>query len=89
MSSPPCRPKRSGGLKRTNVRTRIERGYLGKKTYNDTANWAYADLPKVFRRDTSAGSSVVKTVRDLQNALSAPNDTMIFAESIMCDFGSF
>jgi indolepyruvate decarboxylase len=66
----------------------IERGYLGKtEPYNDIANWAYADLPKVFRRDTSAQSFVVKTSRDLQNALSAPNDTMIFVESIMdpCD----
>ena len=45
----------------------IERGYLGKtETYNDIANWAYADLPKVFRRDTKARSFVVKTVRDLQ-----------------------
>jgi indolepyruvate decarboxylase len=66
----------------------IERGYLGKtETYNDIANWAYADLPKVFRHDTSARSFVVKTGRDLENALSAPNDTMIFVESIMdpCD----
>jgi indolepyruvate decarboxylase len=62
----------------------IERGYLGKtEPYNDIANWDYADLPKVFRRDTSARSFVVKTSRDLQNALSAPNDTMIFVESIM------
>ena len=62
----------------------IERGYLGKtEAYNDIANWSYADLPKVFRRDTSARSFVVKTVRDLQNALGAPNDTMIFVESIM------
>jgi indolepyruvate decarboxylase len=62
----------------------IERGYLGKtEPYNDIANWAYADLPKVFRGDTSARSFVVKTKRDLQNALSAPNDTMIFIESIM------
>jgi indolepyruvate decarboxylase len=31
----------------------IERGYLGKaEPYNDIANWAYADLPKVFRSDT-------------------------------------
>jgi indolepyruvate decarboxylase len=37
----------------------------------------------VFRRDTSARSFVVKTNGDLQNALSAPNDTMIFVESIM------
>ena len=62
----------------------IERGYLGKtESYNDVANWAYADLPKVFRRDTSARSFVVRTGTDLQNALSAPNDTMIFVESIM------
>jgi indolepyruvate decarboxylase len=62
----------------------IERGYLGKtESYNDIANWSYADLPKVFRRDTSARSFVVKTERDLQDALSAPNDTMIFVESIM------
>jgi TPP-dependent 2-oxoacid decarboxylase len=62
----------------------IERGYLGKnETYNDIANWAYADLPKVFHRDTSARSFVVRTVSDLRNALTAPNDTMIFVESIM------
>jgi len=62
----------------------IERGYMGKtETYNDIATWAYADLPKVFRPDTTARSFVVKTVADLQNALSAPNDTMIFIESIM------
>jgi TPP-dependent 2-oxoacid decarboxylase len=55
--------------------------------YNDIANWAYADLPKVFRPDTSARSFVVRTNGDLQNALSAPNDAMIFVESIMdpCD----
>src|SRR5215468_208661 len=65
----------------------IERGYLGKaEPYNDIANWAYADLPKVFRPDTSARSFVVKTIRDLQNALNAPNDTMIFVESIMDPF---
>jgi indolepyruvate decarboxylase len=62
----------------------IERGYLGKsESYNDIANWSYAELPKVFRRDTQARSFVVKNVEDLQNALSAPNDTMIFVESIM------
>jgi indolepyruvate decarboxylase len=44
----------------------IERGYLGKtEAYNDIANWAYADLPRVFRRDTAARSFVVKTNRDL------------------------
>jgi indolepyruvate decarboxylase len=62
----------------------IERGYLGKaEPYNDVARWAYADLPRVFRPDTSARSFVAKTVSELQNALSTPNDTMIFVESIM------
>jgi indolepyruvate decarboxylase len=62
----------------------IERGYLGKsEPYNDIAKWAYADLPKVFRPDTSARSFVVRTSGDLQEALSAPNDAMIFVESIM------
>src|SRR5580700_11351998 len=62
----------------------IERGYIGKsESYNDVANWAYADLPKVFRADTSAKSFVVRTVSDLRNALDTPNDTMIFVESIM------
>ena len=62
----------------------IERGYLGKtEPYNDIANWAYAELPKVLCPDTSARSFVVKTSGDLQDALSAPNDTMIFVESIM------
>jgi indolepyruvate decarboxylase len=37
----------------------------------------------VFHRDTSARSFVVRTVSDLRNALTAPNDTMIFVESIM------
>jgi indolepyruvate decarboxylase len=62
----------------------IERGYIGKsEQYNDIANWSYADLPKVFCPDTTARSFVVKTVADLHNALSAPNDTMVFIESIM------
>jgi indolepyruvate decarboxylase len=62
----------------------IERGYLGKaEPYNDVANWAYADLPKVFRPDTSARSFVVRTVSDLHSALGTPNDTLIFVESIM------
>jgi indolepyruvate decarboxylase len=40
----------------------IERGYMGKTAdYNDIAPWAYAELPKVFRPDTTARSFVVKT----------------------------
>jgi indolepyruvate decarboxylase len=37
----------------------------------------------VFRPGTSARSFVVKTTGDLRNALGAPNDTMIFVESVM------
>jgi indolepyruvate decarboxylase len=67
----------------------VERGYLGKTSrFNDVANWSYADLPKVFRRDTNARSFVVKTVADLEKALSAPNDRLIFIESIMDPFDS-
>jgi indolepyruvate decarboxylase len=65
----------------------IERCWLGKTArYNDVANWAYADLPKVFRPDTTARSFVVKTVADLEKALSAPNDSLLFIESIMDPF---
>lgn len=62
----------------------IERGYMGKTAdYNDIAPWAYADLPKVFRPDTTARSFVVKTIADLHNALSAPNYSLILVESVM------
>jgi indolepyruvate decarboxylase len=62
----------------------IERGYMGKTAdYNDVANWAYADLPRVFRPDTTARSFKVKTVADLERALNAPNDRLIFIESVM------
>jgi indolepyruvate decarboxylase len=65
----------------------IERCWLGKTSrFNDVADWAYADLPKVYRRDTTARSFVVKTVGDLENALSAPNDSLIFIEAIMDPF---
>ena len=68
-------------------------GYLGERCtlgktarHNDVANWAYADLPKVFRPGTTARSFVVKTVADLEKALSAPNDSLIFIESVMDPF---
>ena len=62
----------------------IERGYLGRtEHYNDIATWAYADLPKVLRPDTTARSFVVRTTADLAEALSAPNDTLIFIEAVM------
>ncbi|MFD1557263.1 alpha-keto acid decarboxylase family protein [Paraburkholderia silviterrae] len=66
----------------------IERGYIGKtEPYNDIANWSYADLPKVLHPGASAQSFVARTCGDLQNALAAPNDQLIFVESIMdpCD----
>jgi len=65
----------------------VERGYLGKNSrFNDIADWSYADLPKVFKRNTTARSFVVKTVADLEKALSAPNDSLIFIESEMDPF---
>jgi indolepyruvate decarboxylase len=66
----------------------IERGYIGKtESYNDVANWAYADLPKVLHPGASARSFVVRTCGDLQDALAVPNDKLLFVESIMdpCD----
>ncbi|WP_063920378.1 alpha-keto acid decarboxylase family protein [Nocardia violaceofusca] len=67
----------------------IERGYLGKtESYNDIATWAYAALPKVLRPDTTARSFVAETPADLHNALAAPNDRLIFVESIMDRFDS-
>jgi len=62
----------------------IERGYMGKTSdYNDIARWAYTELPKAFRPDTTARSFMVKTVGDLERALSAPNDSLILIESVM------
>jgi len=64
-----------------------ERAYVGKNSsVNDVRNWSYADLPKVFRPDTTARSFVVKSVADLDEALSAPNDTLIFIEAVMDRF---
>lgn len=57
---------------------------MGKSSdYNDVARWAYAELPKVFSPGTSARSFVCRTVGDLQAALSAPNDELVFVESVM------
>jgi indolepyruvate decarboxylase len=65
----------------------IERCWLGKTShFNDVANWDYASLPKMFQRDTKARSFVCKTPADLEKALSAPNDQLIFIESVMDPF---
>jgi indolepyruvate decarboxylase len=65
----------------------IERCWLGKTSrYNDVADWSYADLPRVFQKNTTARSFVVKTTADLETALSAPNDRLIFIEAVMDPF---
>jgi indolepyruvate decarboxylase len=65
----------------------IERGYMGKTAdYNDVATWAYTDLPKVFRPDTTAQSFKARTVADLERALTAPNDRLVLIESVMDRF---
>ena len=62
----------------------IERAILGKDAkYNDVANWSYAELPKVFRRDANVESYVVKTVDDLEKVLGAKHAGMVFVESVM------
>jgi indolepyruvate decarboxylase len=62
----------------------IERAILGKNaTYNDVANWRYADLPKVFSRTTNARSYVAHNVKELRAALTAPHDGLVFVESVM------
>jgi indolepyruvate decarboxylase len=62
----------------------IERTILGKTArYNDVANWAYTELPKVFRPDTAAESFVVRTVDQFDTVLSTPHHNLVFIESIM------
>jgi indolepyruvate decarboxylase len=62
----------------------IERTICGKNShFNDVANWAYADLPKVLHPGTNARTFVVKTAAELQDALAAPHDSMIFIEAVM------
>jgi indolepyruvate decarboxylase len=62
----------------------IERAICGKNgRFNDVANWAYADLPKVLHPGTTARTFVVRTVAELQAALAAPHDSMMFIEAVM------
>lgn len=62
----------------------VERTICGKDShFNDVANWAYADLPKALHPGTTARTFVVKTAAELQAALAAPHDSMIFIEAIM------
>jgi indolepyruvate decarboxylase len=62
----------------------VERTICGKNAhFNDVANWAYADLPKVLHPGTTARTFVVKTAAELQAALATPHDSMIFIEAVM------
>ncbi|WP_327001095.1 thiamine pyrophosphate-binding protein [Dactylosporangium sp. NBC_01737] len=62
----------------------IERAILGRHAaYNDVANWAYADLPKVLAPDTPSTSFVVRTVEELDAALAAEHDGLVFIEAVM------
>ena len=62
----------------------IERVICGKDgRFNEIANWAYAELPKVLHPGTTARTFVVRTAAELQAALAAPHDSMIFIEAVM------
>ncbi|MFJ5121333.1 alpha-keto acid decarboxylase family protein [Kitasatospora sp. NPDC088548] len=62
----------------------VERAICGKQGhFNDIANWAYAELPKVLHPGTTARTFVVKTPAELKEALAAPHDSMIFIEAVM------
>ncbi|MEU6646903.1 thiamine pyrophosphate-binding protein [Saccharomonospora sp. NPDC046836] len=62
----------------------VERTICGKDGhFNDVANWAYAELPKVLHPGTTARTFVVRTTAELQEALAAPHDSMIFIEAVM------
>ncbi|MFE3142997.1 alpha-keto acid decarboxylase family protein [Streptomyces scopuliridis] len=62
----------------------VERTICGKQGhFNDIANWAYAELPKVLHPGTTARTFVVRTPAELKEALAAPHDSMIFIEAVM------
>ena len=62
----------------------IERTIQGATAkYNDVANWHYADLIKVFSRNTTATSFVVTTEEELKSVLEADHAGMVFVESVM------
>jgi TPP-dependent 2-oxoacid decarboxylase len=50
------------------------------------ASYAINNGGYTIERDTTARSFVVRTVSDLEKALRAPNDTLIFVEAIMDRF---
>jgi indolepyruvate decarboxylase len=62
----------------------VERTILGRDaTYNNIDNWRYAELPRMFRRDTTAESYVVETSEQLRDVLDAPHSGLVFVEAVM------
>jgi indolepyruvate decarboxylase len=62
----------------------IERTILGREaTYNDVANWRYAELPRVLCRDTTAETYVVETSLQLRDVLEASHSGLVFVEAVM------
>jgi TPP-dependent 2-oxoacid decarboxylase len=62
----------------------IERAILGKGArYNDVADWAYSELPRVLRPDGNALTFRVETVEDLHKALDTDHDGLVFVEAVL------
>jgi indolepyruvate decarboxylase len=62
----------------------IERTILGKDdSYNDIANWRYAELPHVFAPEAAVETAVVHTNDELRSVLDAPHDEFLFVEVVM------
>lgn len=62
----------------------VERAICGKNgRYNDVANWSYTELPKAMAPGTNARTFTVRTTEELEAAMAAPHDGMIFIEAVM------
>ena len=62
----------------------IERAILGRNArYNDVADWAYSELPRVLRPDGNALTFRVETAEDLRKALDTDHDGLIFIEAVL------
>lgn len=62
----------------------IERTIMGRHArYNDVADWHYADLPRVFCKESTAECYTVSTSHELQEVLDAPHTGLVFVEALM------
>jgi len=62
----------------------IERTILGKDdSYNDIANWRYAELPHAFAREATFETAVVRTNDELRAVLDSPHDELLFVEVVI------